>query len=184
MASVCFIRAKVALLAVAAVAAALCAPALGRQGRRGQGMEVHRGSEIQVYRGSTIDLFTADTIEPDAAAEIDRYEARGIPVIRATTISEYQGRHVEAYLDHLCGVFEAGRAAPYVAPTITPTRARQVKLMTRRELDQLMRNTMGTYRHSGTAGSASGGLNAAQVQAYQVLNHNIGVWFSGNPFSY
>lgn len=98
----------------------------------------------------------AQSIEPYRAQEVQPYQAQEVKPYQAQTVQPYQAQTVK----------------PYQAQTVKPRRAEAVQQRRKR-----------TGYREAKRGKAPQGLTEAQIKAYGALNHNIGVWYSGQDFT-
>lgn len=92
----------------------------------------------------------------------------------AQGIEPYQAQSVQPQ--------QAQIVKPYRSQGIKPYKSKTVRPLTKAERAQMNRRTMAGY-HRSKRGQAPQGLTEAQIKAYGTLNHNIGVWNSGQDFT-
>jgi len=128
-----------------------------------------------VFKAPSIPVVKGRSIEPVKPTPIDPYFAAAITAYHARPIETYVARQVQTAASNSIMVIGQARSIPiYTAPT--------TKIRTPEENAALMRNTMAGY--STSRQKFKGAVtNQAQAKWYAVMNHNISVWNSGQPFT-
>jgi hypothetical protein len=157
-------------------------------------LPVYVGQTIPPYKGGVAATYAANPapITPNTRgpSSIGQYSCTG-----TATISFHDGRYDCS--DGSMPVFTAQSIQPYSAGMVTPyesavvgqdvaagtaavyTSVTDLHVFTAAEREAMSATAM-NYPNGGS--NVQGPLTQAQIDAYGVLNHNIQVWYSGNPF--
>jgi hypothetical protein len=161
---------------------------------------------VPTYTSSAIPVYVAKTIPAYQAGTIATYKANTAPITASTsrpssigpyscpgatisadykcsdgTIAVYTAKTIESYHANLITSYESAVIGSDVATGTIPvyTSVSDVHLFTPAERAAM--NAASTVLPAGWS-VPQGGLTQAQVDAYGMLNHNLQVWYSGDPF--
>ncbi|HZO88033.1 MAG TPA: hypothetical protein VFB38_06800 [Chthonomonadaceae bacterium] len=114
---------------------------------------------------------SAQTIKSHQAQPIQEFHAQTLQPIHSQPVKEFHAQPVRPVRSHSLRSFRGHSIRPY--------HARSIHVFTLAERRQMMRNTMGNYKHSR---HRRGKLTPEQVRWHGVLQNNIRVWNSGQSF--